>query len=142
MYISFNQLESKFDFFLHFSIFDLRSDNLQETELIKHVANLTNNPNAEFVPKPIVTRTTHKNVFFAIPYSTNFVKRSGWRCSTSTGHGFAQFVMKLKRRGQQKISSLKRKTPTIYKKGPFGLERKKLLLLEDIRIKNRGRQLI
>ena len=137
-----NQLESKFDFFSHFSISDLHSDKLQETELIKPVANLTNNPNAEFVPMPIVTRTIHKNVFCAIPYSTNFVKRSGWRCSTSTVHGFAQCVMKLKRPGQMKISSLKRKTPMIYKKGPFGLERKKLLLLEDIRLKNGRRQLI
>ena len=139
MYISFNQLESKFDFFLFFSISDLHSDNLQETERIKPVANLTNNPNAEFVPRPIVMRTIHKNVFYAILYSTNFVKRSGWRCSTLTVHGFAQFVMKLKRRGQMKISSLKRKMPMIYKQGPFGLESKKLLLLEDIGIKNRER---
>ena len=79
--VEFVNWESKFDFFLHFSISDLHSDNLQETELIKPVANLINNPHAEFVLMPTVTRTIHKNVCCVIPCSTNFVKRNGKKCS-------------------------------------------------------------
>ena len=123
------------------SISDLHSDNHQETELIKPVANLTNNPNVVFVSMPIVTRTIHKNVYCAIPCSTNFVKRNGEKCFILMARGYAQCVMKLKQLGLLKILNMRRKTPMIYKRGPFGLESKKPLLLEDIGIKNKERQL-
>merc|ERR1712051_845438 len=114
------------------SISDLHSNNQLEAELIKPVAILINNPHVEFVPMPTVTRTIHKNVCCVIQYSTNFVKRNGKKCFLQTARGCAQCVMKLKQLGLLKILNLRRKTSMIYKKRPFKLERKKLLLLEDI----------
>ena len=124
------------------SIAGLHLNNQQEAEINKPVASLTNIPNVEFVPLPIVIRTIQYIVYCAIPYSTNFVKRNGKTCFIWMARGYAQCVMKLKQLGLLKILNMRRKTPMIYKRGPFGLESKKPLLLEDIGIKKRKRRLI